>query len=129
MEEFNLHLTGDNHAVTAANNLLAAQIDTRMFHEQTQSPKALFDRLVPKKGGKRVFCDHQLRRLERLGINKTDPEDLDESERNRFAVLDIDPDTITWQRVIDTNDRMLRKITIGQSATEAGKGGKTRETQ
>ncbi|XP_059090025.1 C-1-tetrahydrofolate synthase, cytoplasmic-like [Tigriopus californicus] len=128
MEEFNLHLTGDNHAVTAANNLLAAQIDTRMFHEQTQTPKALFDRLVPRKGGKRVFCDHQLRRLERLGINKTDPDDLDESERDRFAVLDIDPDTITWQRVIDTNDRMLRKITVGQSATEAGKGGKTRDT-
>jgi methylenetetrahydrofolate dehydrogenase (NADP+)/methenyltetrahydrofolate cyclohydrolase/formyltetrahydrofolate synthetase len=36
MEEFNLHLTGDIHAITAANNLLAAQIDTRMFHEYTQ---------------------------------------------------------------------------------------------
>ena len=36
MEEFNLHLTGDIHAITAANNLLAAQIDTRMFHEDTQ---------------------------------------------------------------------------------------------
>ena len=37
MEEFNLHLTGDIHAITAANNLLAAQIDARMFHEATQS--------------------------------------------------------------------------------------------
>ena len=36
MEEFNLHLTGDIHAITAANNLIAAQIDTRMFHESTQ---------------------------------------------------------------------------------------------
>ena len=36
MEDFNLHLTGDIHAITAANNLLAAQIDTRMFHESTQ---------------------------------------------------------------------------------------------
>ena len=36
MEEFNLHLTGDIHAVSAANNLLAAQIDARMFHESTQ---------------------------------------------------------------------------------------------
>jgi hypothetical protein len=26
MEEFNLHLTGDIHAITAANNLLAAQV-------------------------------------------------------------------------------------------------------
>eukprot|EP00095_Tigriopus_kingsejongensis_P009690 maker-scaffold84_size396325-snap-gene-2.38 protein:Tk09690 transcript:maker-scaffold84_size396325-snap-gene-2.38-mRNA-1 annotation:"c-1-tetrahydrofolate cytoplasmic-like protein" len=128
MEEFNLHLTGDNHAVTAANNLLAAQIDTRMFHEQTQSPKALYDRLVPKRDGKRVFCGSQLRRLERLGIIQTDPDALNDDDRKRFAVLDIDPDTITWQRVMDTNDRMLRKITIGQSATEAGKGGQTRET-
>ena len=39
MEEFNLHLTGDIHAITAANNLLAAQIDTRIFHEKTQSDK------------------------------------------------------------------------------------------
>ena len=39
MEEFNLHLTGDIHAITAANTLLAAQIDTRMFHESTQSNK------------------------------------------------------------------------------------------
>ncbi|CAN0407622.1 unnamed protein product, partial [Hapterophycus canaliculatus] len=37
MEEFNLHLTGDIHAITAANNLVAAAIDTRMFHENTQS--------------------------------------------------------------------------------------------
>jgi formyltetrahydrofolate synthetase len=36
MEEFNLHMTGDIHAITAANNLLAAAIDTRMFHEATQ---------------------------------------------------------------------------------------------
>jgi formyltetrahydrofolate synthetase len=36
MEEFNLHLTGDIHAITAANNLLAAAIDARMFHESTQ---------------------------------------------------------------------------------------------
>jgi formyltetrahydrofolate synthetase len=37
MDEFNLHLTGDIHAITAANNLLAAQIDARMYHESTQT--------------------------------------------------------------------------------------------
>ncbi len=36
MENFNLHLTGDIHAITAANNLMAAAIDTRMFHEMGQ---------------------------------------------------------------------------------------------
>ncbi|MEI2691116.1 MAG: formate--tetrahydrofolate ligase [Anaerolineae bacterium] len=34
MEDFNLHLTGDIHAVTAANNLLAAAIDARLLHER-----------------------------------------------------------------------------------------------
>ena len=48
MEEFNLHLTGDIHAITAANNLLAAAIDARMFHEATQSDEALFNRLAPQ---------------------------------------------------------------------------------
>ena len=41
MEEFNLHLTGDIHAITATNNLLAAQIDARIFHEKSQSDKVL----------------------------------------------------------------------------------------
>ncbi|ELI5732411.1 formate--tetrahydrofolate ligase [Vibrio fluvialis] len=34
MEELNLHLTGDIHAVTAAHNLAAAAIDGRIYHEQ-----------------------------------------------------------------------------------------------
>jgi len=32
METFNLHLTGDNHAVTAAHNMLAAMIDNHIHH-------------------------------------------------------------------------------------------------
>jgi len=122
MEEFNLHLTGDIHAITAANNLLAAAIDTRMFHEQT-TPKdeALFDRLCPaKKDGSRRFTPVMLRRLKNLGIDKSDPNSLTPEERSRFARLNIDPDSITWRRVMDTNDRMLRQITIGQGAEEKG---------
>ncbi|XP_076235203.1 pug C-1-tetrahydrofolate synthase, cytoplasmic [Calliopsis andreniformis] len=125
MEEFNLHLTGDIHAVTAANNLLAAQVDARYFHESTQTDKALYDRLVPTIKGQRKFSKIQLKRLQKLGITKTDPDSLTEEERRRFARLDIDPENITWTRVIDTNDRFLRKITIGQSPTEKGM---TRET-
>uniref|UniRef100_A0A2I3NAV9 C-1-tetrahydrofolate synthase, cytoplasmic n=1 Tax=Papio anubis TaxID=9555 RepID=A0A2I3NAV9_PAPAN len=58
--------------------------------------------------------------FQRLGIEKTDPTTLTDEEINRFARLDIDPETITWQRVLDTNDRFLRKITIGQAPTEKG---------
>lgn len=36
--------------------------------------------------------------LQRLGIEKTDPNTLTDEEINRFARLDIDPETITWQR-------------------------------
>ncbi|XP_036449692.1 C-1-tetrahydrofolate synthase, cytoplasmic [Colossoma macropomum] len=120
MEEFNLHLTGDIHAITAANNLVAAAIDARMFHEATQSDKALFNRLVPLSEGQRKFSPVQINRLKKLGIEKTDPSTLTEEEITRFARLDIDPESITWQRVLDTNDRFLRKITVGQSPTEKG---------
>ncbi|XP_004263761.1 monofunctional C1-tetrahydrofolate synthase, mitochondrial isoform X1 [Orcinus orca] len=120
MEEFNLHLTGDIHAITAANNLLAAAIDTRILHENTQTDKALYNRLVASVNGVREFSKIQLARLKKLGINKTDPSALTEEEMRKFARLDIDPSTITWQRVMDTNDRFLRKITIGQGNTEKG---------
>ncbi|KAL9897058.1 LOW QUALITY PROTEIN: C-1-tetrahydrofolate synthase, cytoplasmic-like [Glossina fuscipes fuscipes] len=120
MEDFNLHLTGDIHAVTAANNLLAAQLDTRIFHESTQEDKPLYERLVPKIKGERKFSKIQFRRLQRLGINKTDPDSLANEEITRFARLDIDPDTIMWERVVDVNDRYLRQITVGQSTTEKG---------
>ncbi len=43
----------------------------------------------------------------------------------RFARLDIDPETITWKRVLDINDRFLRGITVGQGPNEKGM---TRET-
>jgi formyltetrahydrofolate synthetase len=119
MEEFNLHLTGDIHAITAANNLMAAAIDTRMFHENTQSDKALFRRLCPTaKDGSRKFAPVMLKRLEKLGISKTNPDDLNDEEISKFARLDIDARTITWKRVVDTCDRFLRGITIGRAATE-----------
>ncbi|XP_019373995.1 PREDICTED: C-1-tetrahydrofolate synthase, cytoplasmic isoform X3 [Gavialis gangeticus] len=120
MEEFNLHLTGDIHAITAASNLVAAAIDARMFHELTQTDQALYARLVPLINGIRQFSDIQIRRLQKLGIRKMEPTTLTEEEMHKFVRLDIDPTTITWQRVLDTNDRFLRTITIGQSPTEKG---------
>src|SRR5271155_727458 len=121
MEDFNLHLTGDIHAITAANNLLAAAIDTRILHEATQTDEALFDRLCPAaKDGSRRFSSVMLRRLRKLGIAKTDPNELTPEERSRFSRLDIDPESITWRRVTDTNDRMLGQITIGQGPEEKG---------
>ncbi len=62
MEDFNLHFTGDVHAVGAANNLLAAFIDT--------------------------------------SIMQGNP-------------LNIDPYSITWNRVVDISDRVLREIIVG----------------
>lgn len=125
MDEFNLHLTGDIHAITAANNLLAAAIETRIFHENTQKDGPLYKRLVPAKGGKRTFAPVMFRRLKKLGIDKTDPDSLTPEEITKFARLDIDPETITWRRVLDVNDRHLRGITVGTAPTEKGQ---TRET-
>ena len=75
MEELNLHLTGDIHAVSAAHNLAAAAIDARLFHEEK-----LGDRFESKTGLKRQ---------------------------------NIDPNKVVWRRVVDINDRTLRRITIG----------------
>lgn len=72
MEDFNLHLTGDVHAIGLAHNLLAAFIDNHIFH-----------------GNK----------------------------------LNIDPQSITFRRVVDVSDRALRNIIIGLE-----KGSTQRET-
>jgi formyltetrahydrofolate synthetase len=61
-----------------------------------------------------------LRRLKKLGIEKTDPNALTPGEKARFARLDLDPASITWRRVVDTNDRFLRDITIGHGPEEKG---------
>ena len=84
MEEFNLHLTGDIHAITASNNLLAAAIDARMFHEDDMDDATLYKRLVPGAAGKRKFSGTMLRRLQKLGIAKTNPDEL---PRRRSPVL------------------------------------------
>lgn len=127
MEDFNLHLTGDIHAITAANNLLAAAIDARMFHESGQPDDLkLFNSLCPAdKEGNRRFSPSMLRRLARLGIDKTDPNELTNDEKARFARLDIDPDSITWRRVVDTNDRFLREIEVGLGPEEKGHSRRT----
>lgn len=69
MEDINLHFTGDFHAVTAANNTLAALLDNYIFY------------------------DNELR---------------------------IDPRRVSWKRVLDVNDRMLRKIVIGLGGSKQG---------
>jgi formyltetrahydrofolate synthetase len=123
MEDFNLHLTGDIHAIGAANNLLAAAIDTRMFHEAGQSSKSLFNRLCPAdKEGKRHFANIMLSRLKKLGINKTDPNELSEEEIENFVRLNIEPSSITWNRVVDICDRFLRGVQTGMGKNEKVKG-------
>lgn len=121
MDEFNMHLTGDIHAITAANNLVAAALDARMFHESNQKDATLYKRLTTVKNKKTLFSPVQLARLERLGIQGTTPAELSEDERVRFARLDVDPDTITWKRVVDINDRFLRGVTVGTGPSEKGK--------
>jgi formyltetrahydrofolate synthetase len=52
MEDFNLHLTGDIHAVSAAHNLLAAAVDARIYHESRWS-----DSYLEKAGLRRLDAD------------------------------------------------------------------------
>lgn len=121
MEDFNLHLTGDIHAITAANNLLAAAIDVRMLHESEATDEQLFNRLCPQdKKGDRSFGKGLLGRVKKLGITQTNPNDLTPEERKKLCRLDMDPATITWKRVMDTSDRFLRGITVGRGPEETG---------
>lgn len=82
MEDFNLHLTGDIHAVSAAHNLCAAAIDARLHHEGRWSDSY----------------------FEKIGLTR----------------LNIDPYSITWNRVVDMNDRVMRNIIIGLGGLEDG---------
>jgi formyltetrahydrofolate synthetase len=117
MEDFNLHLTGDIHAITAANNLLAAQIDARLLHERAITDD---DKLANALCPDGMFAPSIARRAARLGIAATNVAELSAQDKRRLFRLDIDPNSITWQRVLDTNDRMLRRIQIGLGDEEKG---------
>ncbi|HVU64686.1 MAG TPA: formate--tetrahydrofolate ligase [Phycisphaerales bacterium] len=120
MEDFNLHLTGDIHAVTAANNLLAAALDARLLFEEKQPDdrKLLEAQCKKNAAGKPEFAACHHRRMARLGIRAASPDQLNPEQVRAVFRLDIDPDTITWNRVLDVNDRMLRRIQVGLGPEE-----------
>jgi len=117
MEDFNLHLTGDIHAVGAANNLLAAAIDARIMHEDRLSDERLMKSLCPDD----EFAPWMHKRLEKLNLSAKKPSDLSPEDRRRFFRLNIDPYTITLNRVIDISDRAIRNVTVGMGAKTDGR--------
>ncbi len=68
----------------------------------------------------RFLARHAAPRGRSWASTRPTPNDLTPEERARFAVLDIDPAGITWNRVIDISDRFLRKIEIGLGPDEKG---------
>ena len=116
MEDFNLHLTGDTHAVAVAHNLLAAAIDARIMHERNMSDKALFRALFPKD----EWSPSLLRRAKKLGIKARKPSDMKAKDRVRLCRLNINPYAISWNRVVDVNDRAAREIIVGLGGKENG---------
>jgi len=109
MEDFNLHLTGDIHAVGAAHNLLAAAIDNRLAKEARWSTSYLAKALCPDD----EYTPSMRRRLEKLGIKSEKPSDLSDEDKERMFRLNIDPYSIQWRRVVDVSDAALRNIIIG----------------
>jgi formyltetrahydrofolate synthetase len=109
MEDFNLHLTGDIHAVSAAHNQLAAAIDNRLAKEYRWSTTYLAKALCPDD----EYTPSMKKRLEKLGIESEKPSDLSVEDRERMFRLNIDPDSIQWRRVVDVSDAALRNIIIG----------------
>jgi formyltetrahydrofolate synthetase len=118
MEDFNLHLTGDTHAVSMANNLLAAAIDARILHERATSDD---DKLAKALCPDGYIAPAIRKRMAKLGIDpKKKFEELTPEEKRALFRLDIDPNSITWQRVVDINDRHLRRVEIGLGDEEKG---------
>jgi formyltetrahydrofolate synthetase len=116
MEDFNLHLTGDIHAVGAAHNLLAAAIDNRIAKEIRWSDEFLARALCPDD----EFTPSMRKRLEKLGIQAEKPSDLNVEDRRRMFRLDIDPYSIQWRRVVDVSDASLRNIITGLGTINDG---------
>jgi len=79
MEELNLHLTGDIHAVTAAHNLAAAAIDARIYHEQRNGYDDFEKRsglnalkIDPKRVVWKRVMDHNDRALRMVTVGKNE---------------------------------------------------------
>jgi formyltetrahydrofolate synthetase len=117
MEDFNLHLTGDIHAVGAAHNLLAAAIDNRIVKESQWSTDFLAKMLCPDD----EYTDSMRRRLEKLGIESEKPSDLSDADKERMFRLNIDPYSIQWNRVVDVSDAALRNIISGLGTESDGR--------
>jgi len=116
MEDFNLHLTGDIHAVGAAHNLLAAAIDNRIQKESRWSTNFMAKALCPDD----QYTPSMRKRLAKLGIKSERPSDLSDADRERMFRLDIDPYSIQWRRVVDVSDAALRNIVIGLGTVNDG---------
>jgi len=116
MEDFNLHLTGDIHAVSAAHNLLAAAVDNRLAKEARWSTNFLAKALCPED----QYTPSMRKRLAKLGIQSDKPSDLSAENKERMFRLDIDPYGIQWRRVVDVSDASLRNIVIGLGTENDG---------
>ena len=116
MEDFNLHLTGDIHAVGAAHNLLAAAIANRMAKEARWSTTYLAKALCPNN----EYTPSMRKRLEKLGIESEKPSDLNDDDKERMFRLNIDPDAVQWRRVVDISDAALRNIVVGMGGRNNG---------
>ncbi len=116
MEDFNLHLTGDIHAVGAAHNLLAAAVENRMMKESRWSTDYLAKALCPND----EYTDSMRLRLKKLGIESERPSDLSEQDKEHMFRLNIDPDSVQWRRVVDVSDAPLRNIIVGLGTANDG---------
>ncbi|PRQ04353.1 Formate--tetrahydrofolate ligase [Enhygromyxa salina] len=76
MEDINMHFTGDLHAVTSANNLLAAAVDNRVFYQEKAIRRGKAEAKPSDVDPERIvwrraldICDRQLRHCD-IGLGK-----------------------------------------------------------
>ena len=118
MEDFNLHLTGDIHAVGVAHNLLAAAIDARIMHETALSDNGLAKALCTDGV---TYTESQLMRFQKVGVEPKPLAQLTPEEKAKVFRLNIDPYGIMWNRVVDVSDRAIRNIVMGLGTEDDGR--------
>ncbi|KAK3516982.1 hypothetical protein QTP70_029404, partial [Hemibagrus guttatus] len=101
MKETGFRSTGDSEAVSASSSLITDTITAYCHYQAKLSDQALFDLLVPVRDEHRSFSTSQLKRLQRLGVEKSDPSTLTRDEIRRLVRLDINPDVRTDRESLD----------------------------
>ncbi|XP_034169736.2 C-1-tetrahydrofolate synthase, cytoplasmic isoform X1 [Pangasianodon hypophthalmus] len=116
MKEASFKFTGDSEAISASSGLITDTITAYCHYQAKLSDQALFDLLVPVRDDHRAFSSSQLKRLQRLGVEKSDPSTLTQDEIRCLVRLDINPDVKTDRASLDSE--IMAVVSLSRSVDD-----------